>query len=633
MNEHPHIPDGIDPRRGWLAGWLLRQDASVVARFARNYEEMMARPRNWRRRLQRRAAVTVAGAALLLAMAGFGVLAQPRSTITVVNGEVNVANNDKCSLIEAIENANDTNDGQPRDDCAAGDPNGADIIVLPTGGAFSVNKSVDYYYGYTGLPVITSTITVEGNGSTINRTGNKDLRFFTVVSYDQDAGDLTLNDLTLSGGKNDYYSGGAVYSYHGEVTINNCTITGSKSGGTGGGVFAVYGSLTITDSIITDNEAYGGGGVYMGYGALSISDSTLSGNRAPDSAGGGLYTTAAIVNLDGVTLNDNTAYAGAGGMINYSNTAISDSIVSGNDAGDTGLGGGLYLFDASVTLQDVAVADNTAYRGGGVFAYYGEVTIKGSTLSGNGATKGAGLYGWADSVMTLVNSTVSGNAATELGGGIAAGGGSLTLINVTVSDNSAGTTGGGLQLLNGATTLQRTLVSGNTATTGPEAHLSGGTATVNNQNVFGHSGASGLVGLAAGAADVVPAGGLATVLGPLADNTGPTQTHALPPGSPAIDRGASAQCMGDPVGGTDQRGQPRNADGNGASGANECDVGAYEFQPSGPVDTPTPTVTATATTEVSPTPTMTPTEGPSPTATATRNPNDVFLYLPVTLGE
>ena len=555
MNEQLRNSEDIDARRGWLAGWLLRQDAEVVARFARNYEAMMARPRNWRRRLQRRAAVTVAGAALLLAMAGFGVLAQPRSTITVVNGEVNVANNDKCSLVEAIENANDTANGQPRDDCAAGDPNGADIISLPTGGSFNVTKIVDYYYGYTGLPTITSTITVQGNGSTISRTGNKDMRFFAVLGYEPNAGDLTLNDLTLTGGRDvEYgYSGGAIYSYRGELTINNCTITGNQSGGTGGGIYASYGSLTITDSIITDNEAYGGGGVYMYKGSLNISDSTFSDNRGLDGGGGGVYARDSIMMMDGATVTGNTAKTGAGVSIYYSDAVVSDSLISGNDGGEMGLGSGLYLWDAGVTLQDVTVVDNTAYRGAGVFAYSGETIIKGSTLSGNAAKKGGGVYTWAENVMTMANSTVSGNSATELGGGIVADGTTLRLANVTVSANTAGTTGGGLEILAGGTILQRTLLSGNTAPAGPEGHLTAGTVQVAEANVFGHSGAAGLVGFAAGATDVVPAGGLATVLGALADNTGPTMTHALPPGSPAIDRGASAACMADPIGGTDQR--------------------------------------------------------------------------------
>jgi hypothetical protein len=59
-------------------------------------------------------------------------------------------------------------------------------------------------------------------------------------------------------------------------------------------------------------------------------------------------------------------------------------------------------------------------------------------------------------------------------------------------------------------------------------------------------------------------------LGPLANNGGPTQTHAVLKGSPAIDRGAVNGCPK-----TDQRGKrrPQNGDGKGTS---RCDVGAYE---------------------------------------------------------
>ncbi|RIK12525.1 MAG: hypothetical protein DCC51_16780, partial [Anaerolineae bacterium] len=60
------------------------------------------------------------------------------------------------------------------------------------------------------------------------------------------------------------------------------------------------------------------------------------------------------------------------------------------------------------------------------------------------------------------------------------------------------------------------------------------------------------------------------------DNGGPTQTHALPANSPAIDRAPSADCLAAPVSGVDQRGQPRNLDGNGLPAADECDIGAFE---------------------------------------------------------
>jgi hypothetical protein len=80
---------------------------------------------------------------------------------------------------------------------------------------------------------------------------------------------------------------------------------------------------------------------------------------------------------------------------------------------------------------------------------------------------------------------------------------------------------------------------------------------------------------------------LAAIRGPLADNGGPTSTHALAAGSPAIDFAPSADCAAaTAVAGLDQRGEPRGADipgtGN-AGGPNLCDAGAYEAQPPAPV--------------------------------------------------
>lgn len=628
-----------DRARLWLASMVMRRGDTVLPRFARLYAELRQRPRRWRRQFQRKVAVTMTGAALLMALAGMGAgfaaRAEPANVITVANGEVGKAVNSKCSLIEAIENANSRTNGQPHADCAAGNPAGADTIALPAGGSFAVNKSVDYYYGYTALPLIDSTITVEGNGSTITRSGKKDMRFFTAVTYEDNVADLTLNDLTLTNGKNDYYSGGAVYAYGATLTINNCVISGNEVGGSGGGVFATYSDVTISGSTISNNKSYSGGGIYAGYGNITIVNSTISGNEVVDNVGGGAYLSAAVIVLNGVTVQNNKAYSGAGLMIDYSNMTLSDSDLTGNETVGKGDGGGLYFFDSNGSLNDMRISGNSAYHGGGVFVYDGAVTIKGSTLSGNEATGGGGLYSWTGSEVTVVNSTLSGNQAVTNGGG-AAGVGAMTFVNATFSGNSAGVGGGGLHVTNGTTTLQRTLLSGNSAPTGAEVNRQAGTVSADSHNLFGFDNNPGLNGLFVGATDVVPGLGttVAMVLGPLADNTGLTQTHALPPGSPAIDKGPSAACSAAPVGGLDQRGQPRNTDGNGAASANECDIGAYELIPSGPVDTPTPTVTPV----VSPTPTVTatigpsPTVGPSPTPTGTAVPGDEGdLFLPVVI--
>ena len=136
----------------------------------------------------------------------------------------------------------------------------------------------------------------------------------------------------------------------------------------------------------------------------------------------------------------------------------------------------------------------------------------------------------------------------------------------------------------GTLILARTLVSGNTGTTGPEIfnYVTSGTVVADNHNLFGVNGTAGVVGFSPGTTDLVPPAGvqLSNILNPvLAFNGGPTETHALVPGSPAIDAGGPV-CL-DPNGNpllTDQRGKPRIVDGNG-DGTSRCDIGAFEFFP------------------------------------------------------
>jgi hypothetical protein len=186
-----------------------------------------------------------------------------------------------------------------------------------------------------------------------------------------------------------------------------------------------------------------------------------------------------------------------------------------------------------------------------------------------------------------MNSTISGNTSGSVllgsGGGIW-NSGTLTLINSTLSGNTAGAGGGGVSNNYGGTlTLARTLVSGNTAPTGPEIFNDvSGTVTADNHNLFGVNGNAGVVGFSPGATDVVPPAGvqLTDILNPtLANNGGPTQTHAFVAGSPAVDAGGPVcpDAAGAPLP-TDQRGKPRIVDGNG-DGTAACDIGAFEFFP------------------------------------------------------
>jgi predicted outer membrane repeat protein len=196
-------------------------------------------------------------------------------------------------------------------------------------------------------------------------------------------------------------------------------------------------------------------------------------------------------------------------------------------------------------------------------------------LSGNTAGDGGGLFAAFDGAADIVNSTLSGNTANVAGGGVYSAG-NVTLHNATLSGNTARVGGGGAFVYAGTLTVRRSLLVGNAAPTGREAQRFGGAVAAAAHNLFGVGGDAGLSGLAPGASDSVAPGAAAGVLLPLADNGGPTLTHALAPFSPAIDRAPSADCAAAPVGGLDQRGQPRNTDGDGRASANECDIGAVE---------------------------------------------------------
>jgi predicted outer membrane repeat protein len=178
------------------------------------------------------------------------------------------------------------------------------------------------------------------------------------------------------------------------------------------------------------------------------------------------------------------------------------------------------------------------------------MTVTDSTVSGNTADySGGGIYGDG---LTLTNSTVSGNTADYSGGGIYGDG--LTLTNSTVSGNDANQSGAGIY--SGDATLTHTIVAGNGTTT-PNCNeaLDSLGYNLTDDDSCGFTAPGDLV-----VADAM--------LGPLADNGGPTETHALLAGSPAIDAG-SPDC---PPPSTDQRGVTRP---QGAA----CDVGAFESGP------------------------------------------------------
>jgi hypothetical protein len=283
------------------------------------------------------------------------------------------------------------------------------------------------------------------------------------------------------------------------------------------------------------------------------------------------------VEIVGLTLTGGDTSASGGSIATTENLVIADSVITGNTttSSTSGIGGG-GIFSApgsvapnSLTIRDSTISHNVATgyqfaQGGGIHSGGGSATITGSTISHNSATgylsaHGGGIFG--DS-LTVRHSTITRNGVST----------SIPLFGM----------GGGGGLNSVGAILEHTIVAGNFLV-GSLSFLSGpdirGSAAAHFSLIGDSSGATiannggNQIGTAAMPID--------PVLGPLADNGGPTMTHALLAGSPAIDAGDPAAVAGvGTVPQFDQRGDPytRVFDGNGAGGA-RIDIGAFELIP------------------------------------------------------
>lgn len=290
------------------------------------------------------------------------------------------------------------------------------------------------------------------------------------------------------------------------------------------------------------------------------------------------------VALSGLTIANGHVTEG-GGVLNLTGAlTLSDCIISGNSAY---IGGGIDSVgrngSATLTVTNCTVSGNSADAyGGGInavgFNGNATATISNSTVSGN---SGGGISNSADNggtVLTVSNSTISGNSA-EFGGGISnfvAGNFSAAdpaVTSSTLSGNSATGNGGGIYngQQGGVATLELGSTILNAGASGENIFNVGGTVTSLGYNLSSDDGA----GYLAGPGDQINTDPL---LRPLQDNGGPTYTHALSPGSPAIDTG-DPKFTPPPF--YDQRGPGFDRVVNG-----RIDIGSFEVQ--GPTPTPTP---------------------------------------------
>jgi hypothetical protein len=359
---------------------------------------------------------------------------------------------------------------------------------------------------------------------------------------------LTIANLTIQNGFAEE-NGGGVYVWYTPLVMRN-VIVSNNTASSGGGIYIHGSTATLDHVIVTGNKAvplydsYGGegGGIYN-YGLLTVSDSTIFANTASEASG----------------------YDGAGGgFYNAGWAGLTNVVITGNSVpGAEGNGGGIMNKSinsptALLSLTDSTLRDNQATHGGGLSNDLSEVLITGSTIYNNtSTTAGGGILNTNSARLTLINSTISGNNGGNEGGGIVSNQGStLNMTNDTIADNQATHTGG-LIYESGSIYLLNVLLDGNSGGNCGSMVI-GGSYNISSDASCSFCGEFNN-------------NGVTTKLGPLQDNGGPTETHALLSGSPAIDAGSALLAPN-----VDQRGLPRPHDGNN-DGVSDIDIGAFEF--------------------------------------------------------
>jgi hypothetical protein len=374
----------------------------------------------------------------------------------------------------------------------------------------------------SGELLVTKNITISGPGAeNLTVNGNAKSTVFHVAPGET----VIISSLAITNGSAG--SGGGVHNDHATLTLNNCTITGNQGGGIYNDAENSGGApLEINNSLVTDNS---GGGIYNdalggGVATLNITDSSLNNN-----SGGAILSRGWLC-----------TFCGHG----TATVQITNSSITGN--GSTPYGGAIYTDTGgpccSVTLS-----------------------ITNSTISGNAA---AAVYVSIEAAAQVSNSTISDNSE----GGIYTPGaptGGTSIVNSTMSDNQ-------VEIWYGGAYIKNTIFK---VSSGGHSIVSDGFNTIMSQgyNVSSDDGA----GYLNGPGDQINTDPL---LGPLQDNGGPTFTHELLPGSPAINAG-DPNFVGQPD--YDQRG-PNYYRVTGG----RIDVGSFEVQ-NPPSPTPTPTATST----------------------------------------
>jgi CSLREA domain-containing protein len=495
-------------------------------------------------------------------MATSGVLARRSAWLAALVSTVALLPSPAAAAPLLVTTTADTNDGVCDANCSLRDAvvrantdSAEDVITLPAG-AFAITGNRGEDAAATGDLDVTKPVIVRGAGpgTVIDAAGADrifDIRMpvsFTLENATLTRGDPGPDDGARGGAIADATNGGALL-IRGVAFTENRAVPSAVSG-LGGAIFAVGVNTTIEDSSFTANRTggvgpngFGGAVATQSVASLTVRDSTfiqnVAGGEGSRGSGGALYSSAqGSINVERSLFSGNRAGGGAGGdgfggalLIDSSGgpTTIARSTLTGNQAGpqDAGFGGAMILRANGTEVINTTISGNSASGPG--FAGHG-----GAILNETSAPPG----------LRLSSSTISGN------------------VSGTDPDDV-----GGVEFSGRPTTARNTIIAMNG---GSDCDAPIQTSEGNNLES----------GSACGFTAAGDQQGKDPLLGPLADNGGPTPTQALLAASPARNAGSTTGCPAE-----DQRGTARPQE-------DVCDIGAFEFVPETAADLVAPLLTA-----------------------------------------
>jgi predicted outer membrane repeat protein len=322
-------------------------------------------------------------------------------------------------------------------------------VICLGSGTFTLTAAHNTLDGGNGLPQITGNVMLYGTGAVIERQSTAPA--FRLLRVNSGA-KLKVEGVTLRGGAAGTSSGGAVRNL-GTLELVNAIIENNTAANGAGILNNVNATMTATNSTIRTNTATtNGGGLLSNTGSsTTLTNVTFTGNITSTASGlgGGVFMTGATLSINGGTFSTNQARNGGAVFVNAVGTSasISGTTFTGNTAAVNG--GAVYLNANTLSISDSTFTSNTAQANGGAMQ-----TTTGTTLN-------------------LTNVNVSNNSAGGIGGGVMSGG-MFTITGSVLTGNSAGVRGGAISAANGTgRSVNNTCLSGNNAPSAREVNNDG----------------------------------------------------------------------------------------------------------------------------------------------------------------